>query len=86
MPDEKRTARFRCAIAIAWPDGRVDTCDGKVEGTITHEPRGTNGFGYDPVFFVAELGKHFAELESAEKNSISHRGRALEKAKGLLGC
>jgi len=84
VPDEKRAARFRCAIAIAWPDGRVETCEGKVEGTITHEPRGSNGFGYDPVFFVPELGKHFAELESGEKNAISHRGKALEKAKELL--
>lgn len=84
VPDELRTARFRCAIAIVWPDGRVDTCEGKVEGTITHEPRGSNGFGYDPIFFVPELAKHFAELDSGEKNAISHRGRALEKAKELL--
>jgi len=84
VPDEKRTARFRCAIAIAWPDKRVETCEAKVEGTIAHEPRGDKGFGYDPIFQVTELGRMMAELESEEKNAVSHRGRALRSAKKLL--
>ncbi len=84
VPDEQRTARFRCAIAIAAPSGDVRTCDGAVEGTIARERKGTNGFGYDPIFYVPELGKHMAELTADEKNAISHRGKALEKAKGLL--
>lgn len=84
VPDERRTARFRCAIAIAEPDGSLRTCEGKVEGRIAHDPKGENGFGYDPIFFVPEFNKHFAELTSDEKNSISHRGRALEAAKIFL--
>lgn len=90
VPDEKRTARFRCVIAIAEPGGKVTTREGTVEGVIAHEPRGNKGFGYDPVFYVTELKKGFAELDSAEKNAISHRGRALNKMKELLythsGC
>lgn len=84
VPDNERTARFRCAIAIAWPGRRVETCEAKVEGTIAYEPRGSKGFGYDPIFHVTELGKSMAELESDEKNAISHRGRALRSAKKLL--
>ncbi|MHB9038192.1 MAG: XTP/dITP diphosphatase [Armatimonadota bacterium] len=84
VPDDKRTARFRCAVAIAEPKGGAHTCEGKVEGTIAREARGSNGFGYDPIFIVTELGRRMAELESDEKNAISHRGRALEEAKKLL--
>ncbi|MEN6357879.1 MAG: XTP/dITP diphosphatase [Armatimonadota bacterium] len=84
VPCDKRTARFRCAVAIADPNGDVKTCEGKVEGTIAYAPRGSGGFGYDPVFIVTELGKHMAELGSDEKNAISHRGRALGEAKKLL--
>lgn len=84
VPKEERTARFRCAIAITEPDGVVRTCEGSVEGIISREIKGSNGFGYDPIFFVPELGKHMAELTSSEKNAISHRGKALEKAKKLL--
>ncbi|MCL5103958.1 MAG: XTP/dITP diphosphatase [Armatimonadetes bacterium] len=84
VPDDLRTARFRCAIAIAEPDGSVRTCEGTVEGIIAHEPKGANGFGYDPVFYIPELGKHMAELTPEEKNAISHRGRALEQARKLL--
>ena len=84
IPDEKRTSRFRCAIAIAEPDGSVKTCEGAVEGIIAHEPRGANGFGYDPVFYLPDLGKHMAELTADEKNAISHRGKALQAAKDLL--
>ncbi|MCE5197695.1 MAG: XTP/dITP diphosphatase [Armatimonadota bacterium] len=84
VPDERRTARFCCAVAIAEPGGEARTCEGKVEGTIAHEPRGDNGFGYDPIFQVTSLNKRMAELESSEKNAISHRGKALEQAKKLL--
>lgn len=85
VPDEKRTARFRCVIAIADPDtGGLGLCEGSVKGIIAREPKGTNGFGYDPVFYIPRLGKHMAELTSAEKNAISHRGKALRKAKEML--
>lgn len=84
VPDDRRTARFRCVIAIVEPNGRIETTEGTVEGVIAHEPKGEHGFGYDPVFYVPELGKTMAELTSAEKNAISHRGKALEKAKKLL--
>ncbi len=84
VPNGKRIARFRCAIAIAWPDGRVETCEAKVEGIISLEPRGSYGFGYDPIFYIPELGKHMAELEPEEKNAISHRGRALRIVKKML--
>ena len=84
IPDKDRTARFRCAIAIAEPNGDVKTCEGKLEGLISHEPKGNQGFGYDPVFYVCELGKGMAELDLDEKNAISHRGRALQEAKKLL--
>ncbi|MCX8052719.1 MAG: XTP/dITP diphosphatase [Armatimonadetes bacterium] len=84
VPDELRTARFRCAIAIALPDGRVQVCEDSLEGLIAREPKGTNGFGYDPIMYLPDLGKHVAELEPEEKNAISHRGKALIKAKQLL--
>lgn len=81
VPDEKRTARFVCAIAAAFPDGRVVTKRGTIEGIISYEERGENGFGYDPIFFLPEYGKTTAELSPEEKNQISHRGRALELIK-----
>lgn len=84
VPESRRAARFRCAIAIAEPDGTVRTCEGAVEGAIAHTPRGTEGFGYDPVFYLPDLGKHMAELTADEKNAISHRGKALREAKKLL--
>ncbi|MCM1158270.1 MAG: XTP/dITP diphosphatase [Bacteroidales bacterium] len=84
VPDEKRTARFVCAIAAAFPDGRVITKRGTIEGIIAREARGENGFGYDPIFFLPEYGKTTAELSPEEKNRISHRGRALERIKGEL--
>lgn len=85
VPDNRRTARFRCVIAIAEPRGGVQTCEGAIEGVIAREPKGANGFGYDPIFCVPALGKHMAELTPSEKNAISHRGKALEKAKRILG-
>ena len=84
VPDEKRTARFVCAIAAALPDGTVLHTEGTIEGIIGYEERGENGFGYDPIFCVPKLGKTTAELTDDEKNAISHRGSALEKMKVLL--
>ncbi len=84
VPEAARTARFRCVIAIAAPDGRVELGSGECRGFITKEPRGTHGFGYDPVFYVPELGKTMAELTPREKNKISHRARAAARAKELL--
>ena len=84
IPDDRRTARFVCVIAIAEPDGGARTCEGRVEGVIARAPRGTNGFGYDPVFYLTDLGKTMAELSPDEKNAISHRGRALAEAKRML--
>jgi XTP/dITP diphosphohydrolase len=75
---EKRTARFICAIAVVFPDGSSFTVRGALEGIIGTEPKGTNGFGYDPVMHLPELGKTVAELDSETKNRISHRGKALE--------
>ncbi len=77
VPEEKRTARFVCAMACAFPDGRSLTTRGVIEGRIGYEQRGDNGFGYDPIFFVPEFGCTTAELTPEEKNKVSHRGRAL---------
>jgi len=84
VPEKERTARFRCVIAIAEPGGRVEVCAGESRGLITTAPRGEHGFGYDPVFYVPERGKTMAELAPEEKNRISHRARAAEKARQLL--
>jgi XTP/dITP diphosphohydrolase len=84
VPDEQRTARFRCAIAIATPAGDVQLVDGVFEGRIGHEVRGTHGFGYDPIFVLPERGVTSAELAPEEKNRISHRGQAAAKARELL--
>jgi XTP/dITP diphosphohydrolase len=84
VPQEKRTARFRCVIAIATPEGEVELCSGECEGIIAFEPRGNRGFGYDPIFYLPELGKTMAELSPEIKNRISHRGRAAEKACQVL--
>jgi XTP/dITP diphosphohydrolase len=84
VPGEKRSARFRCVIAVATPEGEVEFCSGECPGFITFEPRGEQGFGYDPVFYLPELDKTMAELAMAEKNEISHRGRAAREAMRLL--
>lgn len=81
---EDRTARFVCAIAAAFPDGSHKVVRGTIEGYIGYEPAGTNGFGYDPIFYVDAYGCSTAELSSEEKNKISHRGNALRMMKEEL--
>ena len=77
VPDERRTARFVSVITLLTPDGKKIVARGECSGTILHEPKGENGFGYDPVFYVAEAGCTFAQLPAVQKNRISHRARAL---------
>ncbi len=84
VPDGARGARFHCAIAIVLPDGREFAAEGTCPGSILRAPRGEGGFGYDPLFFVPELGKTFAELSMEEKNRVSHRGRANRQAVEIL--
>lgn len=81
---EERTARFVCVITLLYPDGRKLTARGSCEGLITFEPRGEDGFGYDPVFFVPSHGCTFAQMGTAEKNRISHRARALTRLEQML--
>lgn len=78
VPDGKRTAKFVCVITCLWPDGRKIVARGECPGVITREVHGENGFGYDPVFYLPELGMTYAELPSEQKNAISHRARALQ--------
>ena len=84
VPEDKRSARFRCIIAIATPDGKVELCSGECYGFITFAPRGEHGFGYDPVFYLPELGKTMAELPLSLKNQVSHRGRAASQVYRVL--
>lgn len=84
VPDEKRTARFVCAIAAAFPDGTMKTVRATMEGRIGYEEKGENGFGYDPIFYLPEYGCTSAELSMEEKNKISHRGKALKAIKDEL--
>ena len=83
---EERTARFVCAIACAFPDGRTITTRGTIEGYIGYEERGENGFGYDPIFMVPEFNCTTSELDLEQKNKISHRGKALEAMKKLISA
>ena len=78
IPPEQRTARFVAVLALAYPDGHVESYRGVVEGVILEAPRGEGGFGYDPLFLVPELGRTFAEMTPAEKAEHSHRARALQ--------
>lgn len=84
VPDEKRTARFVCAIAAAFPDGTCDVVRGTMEGMIGHEIIGENGFGYDPIFFLPEYGCTSAQLPPEKKNELSHRGEGLRKMRKIL--
>jgi XTP/dITP diphosphohydrolase len=88
VPDERRTARYRCAIALAEPApcGLYAVVEGTLEGCIAREPRGTGGFGYDPIFAVPELGQTVGEMGEEEKHRISHRGRAGAAAATRLLC
>jgi XTP/dITP diphosphohydrolase len=84
VPWERRTARFKCVIAIASPGGRAEVCYGECHGMIALEAKGKNGFGYDPIFFLPEIGKTMAEIPFEMKNQISHRARASQKARQVL--
>ncbi|MCD7737401.1 MAG: XTP/dITP diphosphatase [Lachnospiraceae bacterium] len=84
VPEEKRTARFVCAIACALPDGRIFTSRENMEGMIGYESRGGNGFGYDPIFYLPEYGCSSAELTPEQKNELSHRGKALRSMREIL--
>ncbi|MDK2823351.1 MAG: XTP/dITP diphosphohydrolase [Clostridia bacterium] len=84
VPLDKRTARFKCVIAIVKPDGSEFTVEGSCEGFILEEEKGSSGFGYDPLFYVPEYAKTFAQLELEVKNKISHRGKATQKAIKIL--
>ncbi|MFC1951771.1 XTP/dITP diphosphatase [Chloroflexota bacterium] len=84
MAWERRAARFRCVITIATPNGKVETYSGECRGFITFEPKGKHGFGYDPIFYLPELGKTMAELPPEVKNQISHRGQAVGRVSQML--
>lgn len=84
VPDEKRTARFVCAIAASFPDGTSEVVRGTMEGIIGHEIAGENGFGYDPIFFLPEYGCTSAELSPEKKNELSHRGEGLRKMQKVI--
>jgi XTP/dITP diphosphohydrolase len=84
VPWEERTARFRCVIAVASPEGEVTTVNGTCEGVIAFSAAGEGGFGYDPVFYLPDYGCTMAQLPAGVKNQISHRGRAAEAARPVL--
>ena len=84
VEDDRRTARFVCVIACAFPDGHTITTRGTIEGRIGYEEKGTNGFGYDPIFYVPEFGCTTSELTPEEKNTVSHRGKALREFREKL--
>jgi XTP/dITP diphosphohydrolase len=84
VPEEKRRARFRTIIAIAWKIDSIEIVEGKVDGFIAQQKVGESGFGYDPVFYYPTAGKTFAEMSLVEKSKISHRGRALQEARHLI--
>ena len=84
VPNEKRTARFVCAIAAALPDGSTEVVRGTMEGRIGYEIAGENGFGYDPIFYLPQFGCSSAELEPEKKNELSHRGEGLRKMRKVL--
>lgn len=79
VPDAERGAQFVCVITCVWPDGRKIVARGECPGVLTHEVRGEGGFGYDPIFYIPELGKTLAEIPAEHKNAISHRAKALQE-------
>ena len=84
VPDDQRTARFVCAMAAIMPGGEVICTEGIMEGLIGYEMKGTNGFGYDPIFYLPEYGMTSSEISPEKKNEISHRGKALRKMQDEL--
>lgn len=84
VPDDQRSARFQCVLALAWPDGRLEITAGTCEGQIAREARGSNGFGFDPVFYLPEHHATMAELPEDFKNQHSHRARAAQKMRPAL--
>ena len=84
VPYEKRTARFVCAVAVAFPDGSTEVVRGTIEGRIGYEIAGENGFGYDPIFYVPEYGCTTAEMDPETKNELSHRGNALRAMRLIM--
>jgi XTP/dITP diphosphohydrolase len=84
VPDERRTARFRCCIALVGPKGEATTIEDTCEGRIAHEPHGTGGFGYDPIFWLPEKGCTMADLTPEQKHAVSHRGKVLRRLAELL--
>ena len=84
VEERDRTARFVCVIAAVFPDGEAKVARGTIEGYIGYESRGSNGFGYDPIFYTHEFGCSTAEMEPEQKNAVSHRGEGLRKMKNLL--
>jgi XTP/dITP diphosphohydrolase len=84
VPDDQRAAQFQCAIVLATPDGSITATQGSCEGVIVHEARGSNGFGFDPVFFMPEYSATMAELPDDVKNQISHRAHAAQKMRAIL--
>jgi XTP/dITP diphosphohydrolase len=84
IPPERRTARYRCVVALAAPQGRSVTTEGVVEGILLDRPRGKGGFGYDPLFYYPALGATFAEIAPEAKHAVSHRGQAMVRARRLL--
>jgi XTP/dITP diphosphohydrolase len=84
VPDEQRHARFQCVVALAWPEGRSVTTQGSCEGWIARDPRGVNGFGFDPVFYMPEYNATMAELPESFKNTISHRAHAAQEMRLIL--
>lgn len=79
VSEQERTARFYCALCVAFPDGKSYIFEGSCEGMIAKEPKGENGFGYDPIFYIPHLKKTMAQLSQEEKNQLSHRAKAIEK-------
>ena len=85
-PDAGHDAHFTCALSIAWPEGDIESFEGKVHGAIVWPPRGEKGFGYDPIFIATGMEKTFAEIDPAEKHAISHRAEAFRQLVAALGA